>query len=723
MNWDKIWSPRKRDVEAARRKDPFTIGAYILTAVGAGGFYGTTAIIVGNIAIAALVVGATLLVSALTPKPQGPAPSERQATVRQAVGPRARFYGRNKVGGTLTFFESKDGLLFSQTTLNEGKISGVVEMWLNDDQVTIDGSNYVVEEPYQFTDTVTSGTWPFQSTTSTDYKVARLFYKDGAPDQTVHALLDSSFTEITDTHRLRGVANCLAVFQEVPGSKIAEVYPQGNPAVRTVIDASLVKSVRTGSTVYSNNPADCIYDYLTGRDSVGFPYGAGFLETQIDLASFQSFANLCDEAVPLKAGGTIPRYRIAGGFNLNEEMRSVLERMCKVCDADLFINGAGKMAIRGGRWIAPTLTLDSSLGHIVSGEFQQGRGSLAAFNELNITYTEPGQDYMEAEAERWLDSTNIALRGKVLSESMDLSMVPAHAQARRLGKIYTFKNNPEWVGTIVTNFYGFNALGEETVTIKFGPLGIDTTFLVQSVRIMDDLTGVQLSVTSLSDEAYEWDAELEEGTGPSDPPDTSSPISLDPPSGITASTESIVIDGSTLGVRILVGWTAPVRTALRQQAQYRVHSPAGSWLDMTVVDGYAQTGAVNDGETYDYRVRTLSPSGVAGDWSAFGTITVTSDPTPPGIATAVTATGGSGQITFNWTSPNSANYSAARIYWNTTNTFGTATLAATEFGAPNAADSRVVTGISAGTQYGWVVAINGSGVAAAAVATGAVTVT
>ncbi|MNV88558.1 hypothetical protein D3C71_1827760 [compost metagenome] len=57
------------------------------------------------------------------------------------------------------------------------------------------------------------------------------------------------------------------------------------------------------------------------------------------------------------------------------------------------------------------------------------------------------------------------------------------------------------------------------------------------------------------------------------------------------------------------------------------------------------------------------------------------------------------------------------------NDLGTATLAATEYGPPSAVDLRVVTSLTPGTYYAWLRAINPSGVAAAAVATGSFVVT
>ncbi|UXN70888.1 phage tail protein [Devosia neptuniae] len=722
MTWFR-WPPRQWEAQTSRPpQDPLSIGVAFLVNIGWGGaISGIGATLVGSALIGAALLGASLLTAAFAPKPNTPQAQERQATVRQSVGPRWRFYGRVKVGGALWFFENKDGYLYSGITLNEGEISAIREIWLNDQLVTVDANSYVVEAPYHYTPSGSAG--PGGGGSPTEQYVARVYFKTGTASQTVHAALDSAFPEVTADHRLRGVANCLAIFYEVPSDKIGEVYPQGNPGVRVVMDATLVKSVRTGARIFSDNPADCIYDYLTGVDGAGFPVGAGKLESQIDLASFQAFANLCDELVPLKAGGSDKRYRLAGGYALNEEMRTVLLRMCQACDADLYINGAGKMAIRGGKWVAPTLTLDSSLGHIISGDFRQGQSALAAFNELNITYVDPAQDYLDSEGERWLDESNIALRGRVLSEQLDLPMVPYHGQARRLAKIHTAKSNPLWVGTIVTNFYGLNALGEETVTIKFGPLGIDTSFLVQSVKILDDLSGVQLSVTSLGASAYSWDAATEEGSGPASPPDTSEPIALVPPEDFNVSAANLIIDGSPVGPYLPATWTEPSRTSLSQEVEYRVAGEP-AWSNMAVTDGqgFAQSTVVTSGAAYQVRARTRSPGGVYSDYTDIVDITATPDISNPAAPTGVSGAGGAGTVTINATHSASSNSVGVRIYRGTTNVFGSSVLVQTEYGSPGV-DFSVTRTETAGTRYYWVVAINGGSGSSSAVPTGAVVVT
>lgn len=627
--------------------DPFTIGLTLLINLGpVSPFFAT---LVGNLILGAIGIGVGLLANAVfTPAQPVPPPSDRQSSVAQSVGARVRFYGTNKVGGTFWFLESKDGTLYKGITLNEGKIDSIQEFWLNDQLVTTDSSGSVLDAPY----------W------RGSLSVASILVRDGSSGQTVIPTLPATFPGlVTAAHRLRGIAYALTIFGEVPRDQIAEVYGNGEPQLRCVIRASLVKLVRTGVIGYSDNPADCIYDYLTGRDDAGFAYGAGYSEDQIDLSSFQAFADLCDELVPLKAGGYIKRYRLWGGYAMNEQMRTTMPRLLACCDGDIYITAAGKVAIRGGKWVPPVLTLDSEKGHIISGEFRRGQSSLAAFNELTITYLEPDLDFQEAEADRWLDTTNLALRGQVLSQKLDVITAPHHAQARRLGKIFTHKRNPRWIGRIITNYYGFNALGEDTCTIKFSPLGIDETFAIESVRFLENFTGVEISVSSLSAEAYAWNAATEEGSAPSIPPDTSTATSLPPPDDIVVSSGQKIVNGVTLGAVIIVTWTEPVRTTLWQEVEYR-EMPSGDWLPMSVsrTSGYAESGVVDDGKEYAVRVRTMSPAGQAGPWSPIFLITPVADTVPPLALIGAAVTGAPGHANISYTTPDSENIRRVAIY-------------------------------------------------------------
>lgn len=193
-----------------------------------------------------------------------------------------------------------------------------------------------------------------------------------------------------------------------------------------------------------------------------------------------------------------------------------------------------------------------------------------------MVYTEPTQDYQEAEAQVWLDETNIDLRGKVLSEKLEVLWAPNHSQARRLAKIHTAKQNPRWSGTVITNFYGLNVIGEQTITIRFSPLGIDETFQVISYKFLDEFTGVELQVRSLDAYAYEWDAEEEEGEGPAVPPDTTDTVITGPVTDVVATpgTGTVEIaftlpsDTNVSGARIYRNTVDDFATATRETTVY-----------------------------------------------------------------------------------------------------------------------------------------------------------
>lgn len=94
----------------------------------------------------------------------------------------------------------------------------------------------------------------------------------------------------------------------------------------------------------------------------------------------------------------------------------------------------------------------------------------------------------------------------------------------------------------------------------------------------------------------------------------------------------------------------------------------------------------------------------------------------PGFAVNVSAVGGTGNATISWRNPSSQNFLAVKIYRNTANDFGTATLVTTQGGGLAGMGSYVDT-IAAGTYYYWLTTISSLSNEGLPVATGAVTVT
>jgi hypothetical protein len=196
-------------------------GAAVLFGEGAAAV--TVADAVGAVVLTAAVqVGSSLLAGG---GGAGPTPEAQKANIRQPVAPRRKYYGTVKIGGVYAFRKAKDGVLYLIIMLGEGEFSAFVSHWLDDVEVTIDGSNDVNEAQF----------------TSSGVKRAKLFPQIGSAGQAAHAAMTSAWSGVwTSNHRLRGIANTLLVLKTTPAADFTGVYPQGIPAYRAVCDTAKV---------------------------------------------------------------------------------------------------------------------------------------------------------------------------------------------------------------------------------------------------------------------------------------------------------------------------------------------------------------------------------------------------------------------------------------------------------------------------------------------------
>jgi hypothetical protein len=94
-----------------------------------------------------------------------------------------------------------------------------------------------------------------------------------------------------------------------------------------------------------NNPAWQLLAYLIGwRINGEVSVGCGLPSSRLDLDSFTTAANLCDESVTLAGGGTQPRYRSAGIIGDDEDPGEVMDRLCATMNAVLRDDG-GRLAL------------------------------------------------------------------------------------------------------------------------------------------------------------------------------------------------------------------------------------------------------------------------------------------------------------------------------------------------------------------------------------------
>jgi hypothetical protein len=685
---------------------PLVAAAISATFTATAATIGATTVTYATVLATAIVTAASVGLS-LIMAPKADGGSKGQVTVRQSRPPRVRGYGRDKIAGAQAFLEADRRYLHRILVHCEGPVDEVEAIWLNDRQISTTGTT--VKEN-------TSKPWVGDVVIET---------KLGTSTQAASTILRGTYDDFSDysdrwtaDHQLKGL--CYSVIR-AKATKDAELFgrrfPNGMPDLRIVAKLSAVYDPREGghdvddetTWEWSDNSALCILDYLTNER------GYAISPARIDMDSFSDFADVCDAAITLKGGGTEPRYRLGGMYELTEEPREVLRRMLQTCDAELYMTPDGKVAIRGGIWEEPTVTITED--QVIACSYEQGNDALAAFNRITLSYKSPAHGYEVIETQEWDDLEAQELSGQVKTQDLSLVMVPAHGQARRLAKIMMAKGNPRHKVTIQTNMAGLDALGQRIIRLVLPELDLDETFHVQRFEILGDLMSCSMDLVSLDSDAYAWNAATEEGDPPPVPQTFSNPIDYDTPptpTGLALSLLRTEIAPGVFTLRIQAEVDEPATPGWGTTFEYRLDGTADDWvtLEAGATPWEGASDVLADGETYEVQAAHVGSGGLPGSYTTALTIEAVSDVVAPGSVTDLVVTPSVSSATVEWINPNSANYHETRIYRGATSTFAAATLIATRYGSANLPDVYVDDPLAGGPWYWWVVAANASGVEA-----------
>lgn len=565
-----------------------------LTSIGASGAALGILVpaIVGVIQIG-VSVGLSYLASSLF-RPDPPKPQDVQTSVKNPVAARIRHYGRVKASGPWAFIESKNGNLYKVIALGTGQLDAIEECWIDDNLATVNGSGVVTSAPYN--------------------SKAEIRTRIGLSTETSYTQLTAQFPEWDIAHRGDGVSSLFAIQKAVGSDKITTIFPNIlNTLYRVVARGSIVYSLGTSTNIWSENAADIIRDYITHADGMRLP--ASIVNTPLAAAGWLAAYNRCNEAVPIKAGGTEKRYRIWGSYQLDERPADVLARMTAACDGRLVPTSDGGLTLDIGTWTEPTVTLDADA---ITGfsEVARGRDVLTTANIIRATYLSPFHDYQSTDADQWIDDDDVALRGEIASDKQ-FNMAPSHGQARRLMKLEAYRANPSWVGVFQCNLRAMAVFGKRFVRITYPLFGIDEVFEIQDFKFVIGeggiLTGVSLQVQSMPSGAYSWDAVTEEGTAPISE-QTSVDRSIPVPTGLAVTIQAVTIGGVTASRAMLVFDPSP-SDALIIEARGRAISDT-SWATIAVDPGASSaTGfIIDDVGEYEFQLRYVTVTGREGAW-------------------------------------------------------------------------------------------------------------
>jgi hypothetical protein len=332
------------------------------------------------------------------------------------------------------------------------------------------------------------------------------------------------------SRRLTGCAYLHLRIKRTGNTKKAESPLAGGlPSRVTVIgDGALLYDPRKDSTVpggsgshrandqttwgvYTNaddtdNPALQLLWWMLGWEiNNKLSVGCGVPYTRIDMPSFITAANICDENVTLAIGGTQKRYRTSGTASDADDRMEIINNLLASMNGTLRDNG-GKLTVTAMKNDLADYVLTFNENDIY-GEFdwQQTRGLTENYNIARGRYVDPSANSLY----QMVDYPEVGFASPDGIErvmSLDLPYIEDGRRAQRIAKQVLQRN--QYRGLFSTTFSA-KALGcqvGDVVRINLGVLGwANKPFRVVSQEIRFD-GQVPMSLVEENAAIYAWDA-------------------------------------------------------------------------------------------------------------------------------------------------------------------------------------------------------------------------
>lgn len=572
--------------------------------------------IVTAITSAGVAAGLSLASSAFAKSPKADLASTAIKTERP---PRTAGYGRYKTFGAYICYETAaNGSAVDAWAFHEGQIDGIEAWYLGDKKVTRLANGFVQKGEagqYGDSDTIQIG--------------ANL----GLPVETAHAPVIAALPDVwTADHRGDGVVTGYMISKAVKAANYQKIYPSGGPnqtPLALVIRAQLVYDWRDGAQSptdprtwkWSENAVLHTAHYILVREAIGPTrppndpaywtdiadiYGARwsrlFART---LDYWTAAADDADSPVPLKAGGTEPRYRSCVSHKLageGSEHKAVKAALLACFDGWLSPREDGALVVYSGRYYAPTVTISPDI--IVGYTVEDGVEDENAVNQIGVTYVSAEHDYNTVDTDPWTNEADILARGAIRSDDL-ANQVPSHGQGRRLAKREESKRMAPKRGTVTALAAGVVLLSERFVTLSLVEgAGTHDEFIAYSGPV--EITGatrnlqtgaVQASWIAADPSIDTWNPAIEEGNpapveGRVERTDLATPSIISATAQFSAvgqnpdgadDTGEPVNGGQSTGARILIAASGPDRADLTWYARWRVGA-SGSWNEREYPD-------------------------------------------------------------------------------------------------------------------------------------------
>ncbi len=660
------------------------------------GVSAATAAILAPIIVDVAIIGITLLLSAVF-APGVPKPDDVKTPLKQPVPSRMRILGRRRSGGAYMLYHSYRGSTFyGVIAVCDGEVASFDRYWLHDD---------VVEVLFHVVQGIESAT----ANRYGDGKV-QIFTRSGeVPSTSFTADVPGMVSDLvgiwTSDHRGDGIAAACIRAADAGQDDQAQRCPFGIPELSVEVNATRVfdprrQTMGTGSPFGSAPFKPGGSGIFAGDGSPGGSFGgqdwrdrstwgfsgndnpilqAAWLITApvadggfgLDfeesfstvLDDLEAQANICDEAVPLKAGGSEKRYISGALYKYSDAPSDVLAAILGTCDGFIAERGDGAFEIKAGKWDADDFAITITDKHILSLHVTRFRPDEDEVTGIIVKYNSVAHSHILIDAPVWPRDAYQGGEDRRV-RSIEVSFCPQGVQAQRLSKRVAIYEMAPVRGTMLLNMYGILLLDRRGCTIQCTDDPALADAKVRLTRIETNLADrtVEVDFTVFDpDECDAWDPATEEG--PLQPP-VSVPVDDARSVPVNLLASPVLVGGK---VNVDLQFDPGDSAGSSFTAEWRLADAGGG-----VPGNWNFITGLSPEKPEDHRwIVVLSGLPVdilefairAGSSPSYSSI-VSADLTNPGpgrVNSLATALVGA-DVHVSWTSPNSSNFDHARVY-------------------------------------------------------------
>jgi hypothetical protein len=380
-----------------------------------------------------------------------------------------------------------------------------------------------------------------------------------------------------------------------------------------------------------------------------------------------------------------PRFTCNGTFDTSQTPADVLANINSSMGARAPYTG-GKWRLYPAVWMAPTVEygVDDLTGPVTVQTRHSRRDRFNAVRGGYVASMNLGQpsDYPPVTNATWQEQDG----GERVFTQLDLPFTNRAQTAQRLAKIELERHRRQMSADIVCNMTGMLVQAGDNLALTFEQYGWDSkSFEVVTWRLElgNGPGGAPLLTTSMAlrevDAAcFSFDETTDEvQPAPAAATNLPSPFFMDPPSNLVleSGTPALFrkVDG-TIVSRVLATWDAtPNGFVVQYETQYKptvdsTWSPSRTVGAETLADTLWE---VQDGVSYDVRVRALNSLGVASAWISASTVVTGKSAPPSDVASLNAQVINNGGVVLRWTGvPDTdvktyeVRYMAAPFNWN-----------------------------------------------------------